>query len=175
LHETFVKADSADYAVIRSSTRDNIFLPQTFVERLAAQYTQQWQRQEIEGEFCELEGTLFKRNWFQIVEHAPEDLRWFRYWDLAASTKSQADFSASACVALANDSGDVFIRDLIRMKEEWPTVRKTIMTTALAEHGVEVGVESAMQGLAGLQELIREPELVSTTIRSIRVDRDKVS
>ena len=32
-----------------------------------------------------------------------------------------------------------------------------------------------MHGLAGFQELIRVPELLNTTIRSIRVDRDKVS
>lgn len=175
LYETFVKTESTDYAVIRSSTRANIFLPANFVERLQSQYTHQWQQQEIEGEFCELEGTLFKRQWFQIVEHAPEGLRWSRYWDLAASTKQQADFSASACVALSKDTGDVYIRDVIKLKAEWPDVRKVLISTARAESGVTVGVESAVHGLAGFQELMRLPELVNTSLRSIRVDKDKVS
>ncbi len=175
LWETFVKNASADYAVIQSSTRDNIFLPSNFVERLQSQYTHQWQQQEIEGEFCELEGSLFKRGWFQIIEHAPEGLRWSRYWDLAASVKTQADFSASACVALSHESGDIYIRDLIKMKEEWPIVRKQIISTALAEPGVQVGVESALHGLAAFQELQRVPELANTTLRSIRVDKDKIS
>jgi predicted phage terminase large subunit-like protein len=175
LWEMFVKAGTSDYEVIRSSTRENRYLPADFVTRLEQQYTHQWQQQEIEGEFCELEGTLFKRQWLQVVEHAPEGLKWFRYWDLAASTKTQADFSASACVALSKDSGEVFIRDVIKLKAEWPDVRKTIISTALAESGVQVGVESAVHGLAGFQELIRLPELTGTSLRSIRVDKDKVS
>jgi predicted phage terminase large subunit-like protein len=175
LYETFVKTESPDYAVIKSSTRDNSFLPVNFVERLQSQYTSQWQRQEIEGEFCALEGSLFRRGWFQIAEHAPEGLRWFRYWDLAASVKTQADFSASACVALDKESGTVYIRDVIKMKAEWPDVRKVLINTALAEPGVQVGVESAMHGLAGFQELTREPKLVGTSLRSIRIDKDKIS
>jgi predicted phage terminase large subunit-like protein len=175
LYETFVKPTSPDYAVIQSSTRDNVFLPASFVERLQSQYTHQWQQQEIEGQFCELEGTLFKRQWFQIVEHAPEGLRWSRYWDLAASVKTQADFSASACVSLSKDTGDVYIRDVIKMKAEWPDVRKTIISTALNERGVRVGIESAVHGLAATQELLREQDLVNTSLRSIRVDKDKVS
>jgi predicted phage terminase large subunit-like protein len=175
LYETFVKRESTDYEVIKSSTRDNPFLPKEFVNRLEQQYTSQWQRQEIEGEFCELEGTLFKRQWLQIVEHAPEGLRWFRYWDLAASTKTQADFSASARVALNKETGDVYIRDVIKLKAEWPDVRKVLINTAIAESGVQVGVESAVHGLAGFQELMRLPELVNTALRSIRVDKDKVS
>ncbi|MGI9068033.1 MAG: phage terminase large subunit [Pyrinomonadaceae bacterium] len=175
LYETFVKSESPDYEVVRSSTRANLFLPINFIERLQSQYTHQWQQQEIEGLFCELEGSLFKRGWFQIVEHAPEGLRWSRFWDLAASVKTQADFSASACVALDKESGTVYIRDVIKMKEEWPTVRKQIISTALAEPGVQVGVESALHGLAGFQELQRLPELANTTLRSIRVDKDKIS
>lgn len=175
LYETFAKNVSPDYAVIQSSTRDNKFLPKTFVERLQGQYTEQWQRQEIEGEFCELEGTLFKRQWFEVVEHAPEGLSWHRYWDLAASVKTQADFSASACVALDEGTGFVYIRDLIKMKDEWPEVRKMIIATATAEKNVAVGIESAMHGLAATQELLRLPELVNTRLNSIHVDKDKVS
>ena len=158
LFETFAKSESPDYAMIRSSTRDNTFLPASFIERLQSQYTSQWARQEIEGEFCELEGTLFKRQWFQIVDHAPEGLKWFRYWDLAASIKQQADFSASACCALDKATGDVIIRDVIKMKEEWPTVRTCIIETALAEPAVQLGIESAVHGIAAVQELCACPK-----------------
>jgi len=110
-----------------------------------------------------------------VVEHAPEGLRWFRYWDLAASVKTQADFSASACVALDKESGDVYIRDVIKLKEGWPTVRKLIINTALAEPGVQVGIEAALHGIAATQELLREPVLAGTSLRSIHVDKDKIS
>jgi phage terminase large subunit-like protein len=141
LYTRFAKATSADYRVIYSSTRDNTFLPTDFVKNLEEAYTEQWRRQEIEGLFTELAGTIFKRQWFQIVEHAPEGLKWVRYWDLAASVRTMADFSASAAVALHKDTGDVFIRDVIKLKEEWPTVRKVIIDTALAEKGVQVGID----------------------------------
>jgi len=175
LYETFAKSESEDYAVIRSSTRDNPFLPADFVKRLEQQYTQQWQRQEIEGEFCELEGTLFKRHWFQLVEYAPEGLRWFRYWDLAASVKTQADFSASPRVALNIETGEVYIADMIKLKAEWPEVRKTIISTALSEPNVEVGIEQALHGLAAVQELQREPQLANTCLRPVIVTKDKIS
>jgi hypothetical protein len=61
------------------------------------------------------------------------------------------------------------------MKAEWPEVRKTIIATAMAEPGVQLGIESAMHGLAAVQELLRLPELVDVTVKSIHVDKDKVS
>jgi len=175
LFERFIRSESHDYEVIKSSTRDNPFLPSGFVQRLEAQYTSVWQQQEIDGLFVEIAGSLFKRSWFRVIEHAPEGLRWSRYWDLASSTREQADFSASARVALSKESGDVFISDMIKLKQEWPLVRRTIIATAVAEPGTLVGVESAVHGLAAFQELMREPKLVGTSLRSIRVDKDKVS
>jgi hypothetical protein len=54
-------------------------------------------------------------------------------------------------------------------------VRKVIVNTALAESGVQVGVEAQAFQLAAFQELMRLPELSGTSLRSIRVDKDKVS
>jgi phage terminase large subunit-like protein len=104
LWETFVKNGSVEYAVIRSSTRENPYLPADFVSRLEQQYTATWQQQEIEGEFCELEGALFKRHWFQIVEYAPHGLRWSRYWDLAASNQDSSRLQRERlCSAIKRD------------------------------------------------------------------------
>jgi predicted phage terminase large subunit-like protein len=77
--------------------------------------------------------------------------------------------------ALDRDSGNVYIRDVIRMKAEYPDVRRVIIETAKAERGTQVGIESAIHGLAAFQELLRDPELVGTTLKSIRVDKDKIS
>jgi len=175
LWETFVKNASPDYAVIRSSTRDNIYLPKDFVTRLQEQYSSTWQQQELEGEFCDLEGSLFKRHWFTTVREAPAGLRWFRYWDLAASTKTAADFTASACAAISKDTGDILLRDLIKVKEEWPIVRRLILETANNEPDVQIGIENALHGLPAVQELRREPALANISLRSINVTKDKVS
>jgi hypothetical protein len=48
-----------------------------------------------------LDGGIFKRSWFtRIVDKAPAKLKWFRGYDLAVSTKTTADFTASV-VALS--------------------------------------------------------------------------
>ena len=52
----FVKNASPDYSVVRSSTRENRYLPKDFVTRLEEQYSSRWQQQELEGQFCDLEG-----------------------------------------------------------------------------------------------------------------------
>ncbi len=175
LWETFVKNATADYAVIHSRTHDNTFLPRGFITRLEEQYTAGWQQQELMGEFCDLEGALFRRAWFKTIPEAPAGLKWFRYWDLAASTKTQADFTASACAAIDKDSGDIILRDLIKVKAEWPDVRRLILATVENEPDIQLGIENALHGLPAVQELHREPALANISLRSINVTKDKVS
>lgn len=174
-YEVFGKSTSPDYQIIHSRTQDNQFLPASFVERLDSQYTSGWREQELEGMFVELEGALFRRSWFKIEKHAPDGLQWFRFWDLAASVRTQADFTASACVALNKDSGDVVIKNVIKVKEEWPIVRKLIIATAESEPDVAIGIENALHGLPAVQELRCEPAMVNRELRSITVTKDKVS
>ncbi|MBA2526403.1 MAG: phage terminase large subunit [Pyrinomonadaceae bacterium] len=159
---------------MRSATRENIYLPKDFVKTLEEAYTAGWREQELEGLFVELEGALFSRSWFQFVESAPSGLRWCRYWDLAASIKTTADYTASCAVALGQD-GVLYVRDVIHGRWEWPDAKKIIMQTMLFDPAVEHGVEEAMHGLAAIQELRREPSIANVTLRGIRVDRDKVS
>lgn len=121
-----------------------------------------------------LEGALFKRQWFRIVDHAPDGLFWARYWDLAASTKTSADYTCSAAVAYAED-GTMYIRDMVRGRWEWPDARKVITQTMLAEPTVLHAVEEAMHGLAAIQEFRRDPDLRSVALRGIRVDKDKLT
>src|SRR2546423_10345967 len=58
------------------------------------------------------EGGLFKRAWFKrIVDKPPENLRWARGYDLAVSTSTTADFTASFRCALDKQSGELYIAD----------------------------------------------------------------
>jgi len=119
-------------------------------------------------------GNVFRREWFRVVERAPEGLRWVRYWDLAASVRESADYLASVAAALAPD-GVLYLRDMIRGKWEWPEQERILSQTMLAEPQMAHGIEKALHGLAALQTLLRKPELARTTIRGIDVDRDKLS
>lgn len=172
LYEAFL---NPDHAVIRSSTRQNIYLPQTFVSTLEQAYTSEWQRQEIEGEFVDPAGALFRREWFRVVDTAPEGLWWVRYWDLAASTKSSADYTASVAVAMDHRDGCIYIRDMIRGRWEWPDARRVMVQTMQAEPNGYHVVEKALHGLAALQELRREPGVSHVALRGVDVDRDKLT
>lgn len=173
LYETFVNGGN-DYTVVKSSTRDNPYLPKEFVPSLERSYTSDWQKQEIEGEFTDPTGAMFQRDWFSTVDNAPEGLKWARYWDLAASTKTTADYTASAEVAMADD-GTLYIRNMVRGRWEWPDAKKVMIETMKAGNGTRHGIEEAMHGLAAVQELRRDPTLANVALRGIRVDKDKVS
>jgi PBSX family phage terminase large subunit len=75
LYETFAHGGN-DYAITHSSSRDNPFLPPEFIKSLEQSYTSEWLRQEVEGEFVDPAGALFKREWFSVIDHAPADLHW---------------------------------------------------------------------------------------------------
>ncbi|CAN5548480.1 hypothetical protein BH20ACI3_BH20ACI3_38880 [soil metagenome] len=175
LYTRFAKAVSDDYHVIYSSTRDNVFLPKDFVRNLEEAYTAQWRQQEIEGLFTELAGTVFHRDWFPTLEHLPEGVHgWVRYWDLAASVRTSADYTASCAVALGDD-GTLYLKDMIHGRWEWPDAKKIIMQTMIAEPHTQHGIEEALHGIAATQELRREPSIANITLKGIRVDRDKIS
>jgi len=163
----------AEYAVVTSKSTDNEFLPAHFIDTLKQSMTSEMYRQEVDGEFIDPSGALFKRQWFSVVDSAPLGLKWSRYWDLAASTKQSADYTASVRVALHD--GIVYIADGIHVKAEWPDVRKIITTTMRTEADTTHGIEEALHGLAAVQDLRRDPLLSGVTFKGIKVDKDKVS
>lgn len=78
-HEVFAR-DQPNTALFRASTVVNPFLPDGFHERLKQQFGDtNFARQELDGEFVQLEGAEFPAEWF-----AGDDL-WFDSWpeDLA--------------------------------------------------------------------------------------------
>jgi predicted phage terminase large subunit-like protein len=100
-------------------------------------------------------------------------LQWVRYWDLAASVKQTADYTASVRVAF--DDEHMYIADGIRMKAVWPDVRRVMIQTMREEaHDTTQVVEEAMHGLAVVQELQRLPELAHIAIMGYKVREDKV-
>src|SRR5215470_16057188 len=51
-------------------------------------------RQEIDAEFVQLAGALFKRQNIQVLEREPPGVNWVRSWDLAFTEKTTSDFTA---------------------------------------------------------------------------------
>ena len=120
------------------------------------------------------EGGLFKRAWFtRIVDRPPDNLRWCRGYDLAVSTNTNADYTASFRCALHKPTGDLYIADGFRRRIEFPEQRRYIVSRIRDERATEHGIEQALHGQAFIQELRREERLFGRAFRGIKVTADK--
>lgn len=176
IYALFATAENPDYALFHAHTNDNPFTAGEYKKKIAEAYgVGQFARQELAGEFCDPEGTLFQREWFKIVDRAPEFTRLYRGWDLACSTQSAADYTVGVLIAITPDQ-DVYILDVARWKLEWPDSRRRIMALA-AQDGerTTVGIESVAFQLVAIQELLREPAMARYAPRAVRAERDKLS
>jgi predicted phage terminase large subunit-like protein len=174
LFDVFVTQANADTALYQAATRTNPFIDAAYVASLEQQYPSQFARQELGGEFVVLGGGLIRREWFRVVDAAPAGLRWARFWDLATSTKTTADFTASVRAAFGDD-GTLYLADGIHGRWEWPDARRGILQQLALEPGVVVGVEQAGFQLSAVQDLLRAPESRARTLQGVPVDRDKLS
>lgn len=120
------------------------------------------------------EGGLFKRKWFsRIVDKPPQGLKWVRAYDLAVSTNTSADYTASFRCALDKSTGELYIADGFRKRIEFPEQRKFIVDRILNEPDTEHGIELALHGQAFIQDLRREHRLFARAFRGIKVTTDK--
>lgn len=162
------------FHITRSTTMDNVYNPPGYADSLKSQMTEEQWRQEGLGEFISPTGALFNRAWFKYEENIPQNLNWFRYWDLAMTTKESSDYTASARIAL-DDNGNIWISDVIQVKAEYPEIKKLIVETMKNEPDTVVGIEEAVSGFAAVQEIRRMREVANITLLGIRVDKDKRS
>jgi len=120
-------------------------------------------------------GNILKRKWFsQISDTFPDNLRWVRYWDLATSVRTSAHYTATCMAAFERETGNIYLRNMERWKQEWPDTKKAIIARILSEPDVECGIEAAMQGKSAVQELLRDERLVGSKIVTVEIDKDKV-
>ena len=176
LHDVFVKnaKPGIHWHGFASSRENAANLDPLFLETLEASYVGPWREQELEGHFVELEGTIFKREWFDIVNEVPDGVEWVRFWDLAVSVRQSADFTAAARVG--EKDGHLYIADMIRDRWEWPDARRLIIETSQMDGlGVELGVEKVAFQLAAIQELEREKALIAHSIWAVAPDKDKLA
>lgn len=147
----------------------------------------EWEAQ-FQGHPKPPEGGKIKRTWFKVVDQVPAkyrsidgappdfQLRWYRYWDLAATAKTTSDHTASCRLAFGED-GELFIADMIRERWEWPDQKREMKKTMRAERalGVEHGIEKALHGTAAFQEFLTDKELRNVPLKGIDVFKDKLT
>jgi phage terminase large subunit-like protein len=116
-------------------TADNPFLPPDFHGNVRRQYTAHLAAQELEGEFVDAAGVLFRRHWFPVVDAVPPGpLRRIRCWDFAATPKDadaarDPDRTAGVLLGRVLD-GTHFILDVRRLRGTPQQVEQAIRATA---------------------------------------------
>lgn len=174
LYQQGQAADKPEWASFHHPTADNPFIPPAEIAAMRADMTALQYSQEVLAEFVNLDGGLFKREWFPELDARPADVTaWVRFWDLAVSTKQGADYTVGALVGL-RAGGGLVVADVVRGRWEWPDARRVIArTAALDPPGTVIGVEQVAFQLAGIQELLRDPALLGQVIRPVVPDKDK--
>tara|TARA_R100000808_G_scaffold17524_1_gene38720 strand:- start:351 stop:1613 length:1263 start_codon:yes stop_codon:yes gene_type:complete len=174
VHDLWVRHPGKGFEMFHAPTSTNTYLSSDYLENLKLLYTSEFAQQELEGAFINPQGALFKRDWFNIVSHAPPGLQWFRYVDLAFSQKRSADYTASLRAAM-DISGNVYYAAGYHGRWDWPTARRRIKKQALKEPRVVLGIESVGAQLGPAQDILSLPELASHEIKFISPKRDKIT
>ena len=103
-------------------------------------------------------GGMFKREWFETVSAAPANCRWVRGWDLAATAKETAAFTAGVLIGKAQD-GRFYIADATRIQGSAADVERLIVNTASQDGtGVKGSIpqDPGQAGKAQSQYLVRQ-------------------
>lgn len=156
-------------------TSQNPFIDAGEIEAARAQIPALVFRQEYEAEFVQLAGALFRREFFLFIDKSPVIGSTTRHWDLAASTKTQADYSVG-CLGGVDTDGNVYVLDIVRGRWEWPALIRIIRDTALSDGpGVLQSIETAGTQKGLLDLLLAEPMLSGIAFRGVTPVQDKIT
>jgi len=115
---------------------------------------------------------------FNVIEResAPDSLSWVRFWDLATDENAMNDETASLQVAIEKidaKTSNVYVRDGLSGRWNWPKSRGMIKNTAEAER-VLVGIE-AVAGFKTAYQNAREVIAEDIVLAEVGVSKDKLT
>ena len=178
IYDLFVTSQLEGYNLIRSSTKQNPYLPVDFVATLERTYAGQFRRQEVEGEFVKPEGALAQRHWFEVVDAVPVDAKRARFWDFAATAKklTSDDPDYTAGIKLAVKDGTYYVEHVTRQRLEPADLERLVLQTAQADGTMAaVGLEQepGASGKAMAASYVRM--LAGWNVKASPATGDKVS
>jgi predicted phage terminase large subunit-like protein len=122
-------------------------------------------------------GLFFKRSYFEIIDALPADMQYVRYWDRAATEKTETndpDWTAGIKLGKTKD-GQYVICDVVRFRESPLKVKTAIINTA-SQDGKACPIileqEPGASGKSEAQDLVRE--LAGYNVRREVVTQKKV-
>lgn len=119
------------------------------------------------------EGGFFQRDWFHVVEQAPQILHAVRYWDLAMSDKPTADFTVGVLMGLGVD-GHYYVLDVVRRRVDWGELVNFTAEVMLTDGpSVSQGVEEAGYMTRAVRDLNADGRLHGYSVMGYPVDKKK--
>jgi predicted phage terminase large subunit-like protein len=118
-------------------------------------------------------GNKIKRHWLQRIHRRdlPLNMQWVRFWDLAVTANTRADYTASGMMAI-DENGNVYIDHLVREQVEWPDAQKMIKAHAVQE-AVPMGITTTGMQKGFFQALLKEPEMLDVAVYGYNEVKDK--
>jgi len=171
---------------IVQSTFGNPFLPDDYLVDLVDQYSSKFARQELYGEFVDMSGNLVSRDWFSVIEkNEVEDFlggkptRRCRFWDLAttAKTHKKGDYTVGLRLETRIKGGKrhCVVTDVDRFKEEWPSVRRRIISNAHKDgKNVTAVLEKVSMQKALFQDIRDNPAMAEYKVKDSYPKGDKI-
>ena len=162
-----------NYLTLIRTTIDEVpHISEDYVNDLKRQYTSSFAQQELYCAIVDGAAEIINPDWL-ILKDLASPKTGIRFWDLAVSTKTSADYSAG-CLMTKLDK--YYIHDIKRVKLAYPDLKKLIIQTAIQDGpDVHIGLEDAGQQLAIIQDLRRVPELSNHVLRRYRPTKDKIT
>ena len=120
------------------------------------------------------EGEFLDDRDFQIIDRAPEGLKWYWYMDLALGESETSDFNCTGGVAF-DAHGNLYLRDMVKIRELekfLPEARSLMLDDE--ERGAEWGVEDVAFQKLVFKEFMKDKALVNKNIRAVKPNGDKV-
>lgn len=120
------------------------------------------------------EGGILKAKWFE-TRTIPELVREVRYWDLAMSEKTSADFTVGVRIGLGED-GHHYITDVARAQKELADLPQFMIDVMLKDGpAVHQGFENKGYMTRAVQTVAKDTRLAKVVIKGYDVDTDKMT
>lgn len=119
-------------------------------------------------------GGIFKYIWFEpYLDKSPPVKREVRFWDLAMSDKTSADYTAGVKFAEGTD-GHWYIMDVVRERVDWGNLTEFLAGVMLNDgRNVLQGIEQKGYMSRAIRDLNRDPRLHGFVIRGYPADTNK--
>ncbi|MEI6881331.1 MAG: phage terminase large subunit [Bacteroidota bacterium] len=142
-YHKFGNKSDPDVGLVQAPTSANFALPRDFESKVRSQYTSNFARQELSGEFVDLDGGQVQREWFPIVEQSQSVVRRVRAWD-KASTEDGGCYTAGVLIG-KSDSGLYYVEHVVRGQLSSHARNELIKQTAAADKAKYGTVETLVE------------------------------